>query len=401
MSVTAVGLLAFLFLPQKASATAVVVVKDPTLGRSGSDGSAESRYTSDQVSLLRSGLVGLKSHQLLLEREPPIDLSVADLRAGLTLATTTDSNAISLTFSAEDAETARNVADTFVGAYSATQRARIKELFGSEVERLTKSIQRFGDESGALRAQRTELTAAMAAADDGISAQVPALVDPERPVRRFAQTVGFSLLLGLLVAATFCYFAESRHPRVRASREPEAVLGQPLIAELEVWSTPDGFQLGRGDAKAAVSYLQARARATGARVVAIVAAGTDQAEGVVVQSLLAASRQTEHSVSSAITLIGAGALVRNSDSVDRVMEADAAIVVVWKGMPFLDVTGIADRLSFLQTEPIGYLFVTQRRRRTALVAPAPVAETIPMTHRGPRSLPEPPRGAPAQDALEG
>jgi capsular polysaccharide biosynthesis protein len=231
------------------SATAILVVRDPRPGIT-SDGTAAARYGAEQAVVISSELVIAPTRHLLLEANPPIDLSSQALRHHLTVSRSSVGNVLNITVSDKSGVRAAFIANAFVREYRAVTSNQLEQEASAQLTKidasiaeLQRSIPAVGNSPAAelARAERSGLLSLRASvlaqltAGDGVTASSPA-VQPQTVSSKGAllRGAGLGATVGFLLAALVSYLVASRRRRCERSYEPEMVLAVPCLGTLRV-----------------------------------------------------------------------------------------------------------------------------------------------------------------------
>lgn len=190
--------------PAAFSARGGIVVEDARASTLFNSRSTDAeRYVADQVAILESGVVAERASEIAAGLDSPFDITVEDFLSNTTIASSTESSFITISFVASSANKAQAGADAVVQSYVQVIQEALAEDAETAGAELEKAITAAVEEIGALQAQieslrtdneeRVELDAQLAeivaglvelreesAAGAGVSAQIQQLTEELR-----------------------------------------------------------------------------------------------------------------------------------------------------------------------------------------------------------------------------
>lgn len=231
----------------KPTATAIVVVQDPRATGT-IDGTAAARYAAEQVALIKSDLVLSPTKDALNSKG--IGRTITELRSSISVAAPTDSNALRVTATDQNAAFAAAIANGVVAQYRSTLGAQLTTdataqlaKIDSQIAALQKQIPASGNTPAAdlARAERNGLltlranVVAQLTAGDGVLAVSPATVGPASPGHgSLLQGVGLGAVVGLLLGALIASLLANRRQRWEAAAQPGILFERGCIAEIQL-----------------------------------------------------------------------------------------------------------------------------------------------------------------------
>jgi hypothetical protein len=269
--------------PRRATASALLVVRDPHSVGVGADGSVAARYTADQANLLRSQAIAAAASKLLAHREPPIKLTATQVMNGLGVSTSTSDNTLNVSFRAPSkaAALAGNIA--VVNAYGTSVSDDVHTEIGAEIAAIDSDLARLkvgGGTTGAaqaqtqlaesqLLAQRAQLVVLNANPFPGVAASAQPHVTVPSKHSAALRAGAFGFIFGLLVAALICYLLETRRRRVRDGLDASEVLGVAVLTSFDTEPNANASTVPRAIAAVALNDIVVK---TGARLIAVIGA---------------------------------------------------------------------------------------------------------------------------------
>jgi Mrp family chromosome partitioning ATPase/capsular polysaccharide biosynthesis protein len=242
------GGLAGATIKSKASATASIVVQDPsTSGLAtalGGTATTSPNYVQDQAAILKLPSLAKAAADKWNTQTPGSVVTSDDVEANLTVKPTSNSDLIEVTYKNRDGATAAGVANAVVAAYEDNLRQRSADRAALQLTAINKAlaalqIQGAPATDPATQDQRTALLNAQARAilqqsdtTSGVQTFSPATVPGSPSQTNWLRFGLLGLIVGLIPAAVIAYAVSARRRRFSDRFQPEVVLMRPLITEV-------------------------------------------------------------------------------------------------------------------------------------------------------------------------
>jgi Mrp family chromosome partitioning ATPase len=247
--------------PKTSSATASLTVADPS-DQSGTNNTSDpSRYVSDQLPVFASASLGQHAAVRGRAQRPPLVEPASWYLANVgASASAADSNILSVSFSAPSSADALAGLRAVVGGYSdvvkastATQAKAISKQLSASIAALdaqlavlnsappsaanSATISQLNASRSALVSRQAVVNSEAAVPSSGISQALFPNDASTSGLMASLRTIVIGLLLGLIIGIGLAYVRAYRHRIFRHARDPELVLGAPLLIDASSLST--------------------------------------------------------------------------------------------------------------------------------------------------------------------
>ena len=111
------------------------------------------RYVRDQAAILGSRVVARQASLILAEQEPPIDVSVAEIATGLGVSASSDSDLITLSYTAQSSREAIGVVNAVAAAYEDARREAARSTYAAALDAIDTSVSERLEELATLRTE--------------------------------------------------------------------------------------------------------------------------------------------------------------------------------------------------------------------------------------------------------
>lgn len=250
------------FRPPVYASTVGLVVEDAR--SAGQPSSRAERYAADQVRILASTLIAERASEIAAANDPPEAIPVEEFLARTSIKSTSESNYISATFTAEDPVRSRVGANAIGSAYEEVIEATLAEdaaraiseldevieATAQEITDLQRAIDSSATAASALRRQqddaitrsseltlrRSQIEVDARLAGNGLAFFAPANLGKPRG---FPASTAIVLLgaVGALLGAGLAYYLTQQHQTVESRMQPRPILGVPLLADIPSLTT--------------------------------------------------------------------------------------------------------------------------------------------------------------------
>jgi Mrp family chromosome partitioning ATPase len=250
--------------PKTSSAMASLTVADPSDQSGGNNTTSDpSRYVSDQLPVFQSASLGQHAAVRGRAQHPPLVEPASWYLANTSAAASAaDNNILSVTFSAPSSAEALAGLRAVVGGYSdvakastATQAKAISKQLDTSIAALdaqlaadnneqpsatvTASIQQLNASRSALVSRQVVVNSEAAVPSSGISQALFPNDASTSGLMASLRTIIVGILFGLILGIGLAYVRAYRHRIFRHARDPELVLGAPLLIDASALRTSE------------------------------------------------------------------------------------------------------------------------------------------------------------------
>lgn len=333
-------------IPSRATATAALLLEEPSTVSLFDRSDTETNYVSNQLAILGMRSTAELAVERLRARQPQAPVTVERLLADLEVGNSGDNDLVTIAFTDSSPTVAQDTVNSVVEAYQQIVLTTAQEARDAQLQRVDGALRQLEEqleaaEGGApqsvqatydtLLARRAELSAE-GAAGDGVEVVSPAVLPPLTTPLTQIQGVVLGALLGAFPGAALCYALAQSQRRLVDRFDPEAVTGVPLLSEVPHFRS-EGL---RSDVPSIDAPFSAAAEAF--RFAATLLSVRRSSAGPVTAVISAASQDGKSTVTAnlAITLAQSG---------KRVLAVDGDLS--GRGLSFLLIEGNAARPGLL------------------------------------------------------